>query len=427
MTPTVSTPMTTSGTDRAERAVSRCHKIAACTEVRGEITRLFLSTPMHVVHELVRGWMEAAGMTVRVDAAGNLRGLWRGLTPDAPRLIIGSHLDTVPNAGAFDGILGVVLGVSVVEELRGELLPFAVEVIGFSEEEGVRFGKPFLGSLALTGQLDAETLARKDKDGIDVAEAIRSFGLDPAALSAAALTDAEFAYFEFHIEQGPVLESEGSSLGIVEAIVGQTRMQITFTGHANHAGTTPMRLRHDAITAAAEWIVAVEAYATRTDGLVATVGRVEALPGAGNVIAGEMKCSLDVRHASDEARNSAVASMLELAERTAAKRGVRVATTTQLEQTAVPMDPRLTAMLEVAITKVGLPARRMSSGAGHDAMIVARRLPSTMLFLRSLGGLSHHPDEAVLTQDVEAAIAAAMEFLRLLRDDRRNQRKDDHA
>ena len=254
--------MTGTHTDRAARIISRCREIAACTEIPGEITRLFLSPPMHKVHALLRVWMEAAGMTVRVDAIGNLRGLRPSLTPRSPRLLIASHLDTVPNAGAFDGILGVVLGVAIVEELKGQLLPFAIEVIGFSEEEGVRFSKPFLGSLALVGKLDADTLARTDRSGIGVRQAIEAYGLDPAQLPAAVLTNEAFAYLELHIEQGPVLESEDTSLGIVEALVGQTRMELIFAGQANHAGTTPMHLRHDAMAAAAEWIVAVEDYAS---------------------------------------------------------------------------------------------------------------------------------------------------------------------
>ena len=390
---------------------------------------------MHDVHALLKGWMEAAGMTAHVDAAGNLRGIWPGLTTNFPRLLIGSHLDTVPNAGAFDGILGVVLGVAVVEQLREQQhLPFAIEVIGFSEEEGVRFNKPFLGSLALIGKLDPETLARTDRNGINVADAIRNYGLDPANLADALLPDEAFAYLEFHIEQGPILESEKASLGIVEALVGQTRLQLTFTGHANHAGTTPMHLRHDAMAAAAEWIVAVEAYANANAnlGLVATVGKVETSPGAGNVIAGKVTASLDVRHANDQARQTAVSALINSANAAAAKRGVHVGAQTQLEQPAVPMNPDLTQLLHNAAEKAGFPSRRMTSGAGHDAMIVAQRLPCAMLFLRSPGGLSHHPDESVLPQDVEAALTTAMEFLTLLRDDRADTAdsanpKDPHA
>jgi allantoate deiminase len=418
--------MTGTNTDRAARIIARCREIAAWTEVPGEITRLFLTPPMHEVHALLRDWMESAGMTVRVDAIGNLRGFWPGLVPGSPRLLIGSHLDTVPNAGAFDGILGVVLGVAIVEELHGDLLPFAIEVIGFSEEEGVRFSKPFLGSLALVGKLDADTLARADRSGISIREAIEGYGLDPAQLPAAALANEALAYLEVHIEQGPVLENEDISLGIVEALVGQTRMELIFAGHANHAGTTPMHMRHDAMAAAAEWIVAVEDYASSHNGLVATVGRVEAAPGAGNVIAGQVIASLDVRHADDGAREASVVAILQLAETAATRRGVHVTSTKQLEQPAVPLDPHLTTLLSNAAAQARSPARRMTSGAGHDAMILAPRIPSAMLFLRSPGGLSHHPDETVLPQDVEAALATAIEFLAQLRDDRTNP-KDGHA
>jgi len=421
--------MTSTNTDRADRIIARCRQIAACTDVPGETTRLFLSPSMHQVHALLRNWMQEAGMTVHIDSIGNLRGLWPGQTSDAPRLLIGSHLDTVPNAGAFDGILGVVLGVAIFEELHGQHLPFAIEVIGFSEEEGVRFSKPFLGSLALIGKLDADTLARKDRDGITVLEAIQNFGLDPANLRTAALSEEAFAYLEFHIEQGPILEAESASLGIVESLVGQTRLQLTFTGHANHAGTTPMHLRHDALTTAADWIVAVEEYANAHTGLVATVGRLEASPNAGNVIAGQVTTSLDIRHANDQARHTAVSSLTNSANSAAAKRGVQLSVQTQLEQPAVPMSPSLTHLLQAAAEKAGFPSRTMTSGAGHDAMIVAQRLPTTMLFLRSPGGLSHHPDESVLPQDIEAALATAMEFLTLLRDDRADEAhiKDTHA
>jgi allantoate deiminase len=418
--------MKSTNIDHANCIIARCRQLATCTEVAGETTRLFLSPPMREVHALLKGWMEAAGMTVKVDAIGNLRGVWPGLTANCPRLLIGSHLDTVPNAGAFDGILGVVLGLAVVEQLRGQHLPFAIEVIGFSEEEGVRFNKPFLGSLALIGKLDADTLARADRNGITIAEAIRNYDLDPTNLSDALLPEEAFAYLEFHIEQGPILESEGASLGIVEALVGQTRMQLTFTGQANHAGTTPMHLRHDAMAAAADWIVAVEAYANVNAGLVATVGKVETSPGAGNVIAGRVAASLDVRHVDDQTRQTAVSALIDIANSAAARRDVQVGAQTQLEQSAVPLSPFLTQLLQTAADRAGFPSRRMTSGAGHDAMIVAQRLPSAMLFLRSPGGLSHHPDESVHAQDVEAALATAMEFLTLLRDDRANL-KEPHA
>jgi allantoate deiminase len=418
--------MSSTNIDRAVRVIARCREIATCTEIDGEITRRFLTPPMHKVHKMLRGWMEDAGMTVSVDAVGNLHGLRPGPSSGSPRVLIGSHLDTVPNAGAFDGILGVVLGVSIVEELQGKDLPFAIEVVGFSEEEGVRFSKPFLGSLAFVGKLDAEELARTDGNGISIRQAIEAYDIDPEQLSVAVFSGDIFAYLEFHIEQGPVLESENASLGIVEALVGQTRMELGFTGQANHAGTTPMPLRHDAMAAAADWIIAVEDYAISHHGLVATVGKVETSPGSGNVIAGKVKASLDVRHADDTVREAAVAAILQLADSAAGKRGVEVAAQTQLEQPTVPLDPHLTTILQNAATQAGFPSRRMTSGAGHDAMILAPVIPAAMLFLRSPGGLSHHPAETVLPEDVEAALTTAMEFLAQLRDDRTNL-KDPHA
>jgi allantoate deiminase len=408
--------MPTQSTSRADRIIARCREIASFTEVPGETTRTFLSPPMHEVHALLRRWMEAAGMTVNIDAIGNLRGLYPGLTPNAPRFLIASHLDTVPNAGAFDGVLGVILGLAVIEELRDQHLPFAIQVIGFSEEEGVRFNKPFLGSLGLVGKLDTETLARTDSNGTSLTQAIRNFGLNPDELSSAVTTSDTFAYLEFHIEQGPILEDEDSQLGIVNTIVGQTRLQLTFTGQSNHAGTTPMHLRRDALAAAAEWIVETETCANRQADLVATVGKIEARPGAINVIPGEVTASLDLRHHNDYIRQSAVASLLDSATAIASKRNVNVAPQFLLQQDAVPMNAQLTHLLYIAAAQTGHSSRIMTSGAGHDAMIIAPHIPSAMLFLRTPGGLSHHPDELVLPQDVEAALATAMEFLTLLRD-----------
>jgi allantoate deiminase len=410
-------------TERAQQVIARCRELALCSESEGETTRTFLAPSMHRVHALLGGWMQAAGMQVRVDAAGNMRGVLPAAEPNAPRLLIGSHLDTVANAGAFDGVLGVVLGVALVEEIAegiaADKLPFDLEVIGFSEEEGVRFAKPFLGSLALVGELGASALALTDRNGASVADVIRQFGLDPGELPSATLDESAFAYLEFHIEQGPVLESEGLALGVVDAIAGQTRMSYTFTGHANHAGTTPMGpLRHDALTAAAEWIVEVERYASATPDLVATVGKVEVPSAAGNVIASTCIATLDVRHAQDKVRQDAARHFLAAADSASEKRGVELSTA-GLDHAAVPMDPVLTSLLADASARAtGRPARVITSGAGHDAMIVARRVPAAMLFLRSPGGISHHPDEAVLPADVEAALAAGVEFLRILRDDK---------
>jgi allantoate deiminase len=399
---------------KATKLIARCRELALCTETPGETTRMFLCEAMRDCHARVTEWMTAAGMVVSMDHAGNLHGVWEAEEKDAPRLLIASHLDTVPNAGAFDGILGVLMGIAVVEELGGKRLPFAIEVIGFSEEEGTRFGAPFLGSRALLGVLDEELLARTDAQGMSVAEAIKNFGLDTAKLHEAKLNAAPLGYLEIHIEQGPVLEAEELSLGVVEAVAGQSRMEFVFRGEANHAGTTPMYLRKDALMAAAEWMLAMEEYARNVEGLVMTTGRIAAVPGAVNVIAAEARLTLDVRHAKDSIRELAVGKSIAVAGGVAMGRNVRVQSKTMSEQNAVPMDKQLTDTLAAAVQAAGLPVRRMVSGAGHDAMMIAPHMPATMLFLRSPGGLSHHPDEAVVPVDVELALQAAVQFVELL-------------
>ena len=395
----------------AEEVIVRCEKLAAFSEDAGGTRRTFLSPPMRDCHREVSSWMNALGMTVSVDAVGNLRGFFAGTSPAAPRILIGSHLDTVPNAGAFDGILGVVLAVELVESLRGSKLPFSIEVIGFSEEEGVRFGVPFIGSRALVGRVDEELLGRNDANGISVRKAIQDFGLNPNELSKAALRDDVLGYVEFHIEQGPVLESLGRPLGVVEAIVGQNRLEFTFAGQTNHAGTTPMNLRHDALAAAAEWIVAVESLAQRTTDLVATVGFVEAKPGATNVIAGEARATLDIRHASDRARTEALDELIRQAEAISSRRAVTAKWRTLLAQNAVAMDPFLTDQIEHAVQKAGCEPHRMASGAGHDAMILAEKIPAAMIFLRTPGGISHDPAESVHLEDVAKALECGQHLL----------------
>jgi allantoate deiminase len=395
----------------AEQVIARCRKLATFSEDAGSTRRTFLSGPMHDCHRDVSSWMKALDMNVSIDAVGNLRGLYAGTSWSAPRILIGSHLDTVPNAGAFDGILGVVLAIALVESLNGMKLPFAIEVIGFSEEEGVRFGVPFIGSRALVGRVDEELVGHKDANGISVRKAIQDFGLNLNELSKAALRDDVLEFIEFHIEQGPVLEKLGRPLGVVEAIVGQNRLEFTFSGQTNHAGTTPMNLRRDALAAAAEWIAAVEHLAKRTSGLVATVGFVEARPGATNVIAGETRATLDIRHASDRARTEALDELIRQAEAIAARRGVSVKWRTLLAQNAVAMDPFLTGQIELATQKAGCEPHRMASGAGHDAMILAEKIPAAMIFLRTPGGISHDPAESVHLDDVAKALECGQHLL----------------
>ena len=397
----------------AEYTLDLCDRIAAHTDVVGTITRTFLSPATAAVHALLRAEMEALGMTVRVDSAGNVRGIYPAESSNAPTLLTGSHIDTVPDAGRYDGILGVALPIALIRSLNGRTLSYAIEVIAFSEEEGVRFKFPFIGSKALVADLTPEDLARTDANGISIAQAIRDFGLDPDRLSDALLTPGTFAFFEAHIEQGPVLEALHLPLGIVTTIIGQSRLGVTFHGQANHAGTTPMSFRKDALAAAARWISEVEAYPTHDPELLATVGSIQAQPGAANVIPGAVTVSLDVRHPSDQARLNAVAALVAKAEAIAESRGLTLTTMDRGAQASVPMDPNLQEALMTAAANHA--AHTMPSGAGHDAMILARKVPATMLFLRTPGGLSHHPNEAVSAQDIDVAIAACLNFLHSLK------------
>ena len=396
---------------RAEDVLARCGKLACFSETRNGICRPFLSPPMHDCHREIGAWLTAAGAEVTVDAAGNLRGLYPATQSGPARLMLGSHLDTVPNAGPYDGVLGVLIAVALLDCLEHQSLPFAIEVVGFSEEEGVRFGTPFIGSRALVGRVDDQLLNLQDQAGFSLRTAIENFGLNPAQLASAVLSDEVLAYLEFHIEQGPVLESLNYPLAVVEAIAGQTRMELVFVGRANHAGTTPMHLRHDALAAAAEWIVAVEHAAQKTPDLVATVGRVDATPGATNVIAGKVRATLDVRHKSDEVRQRTTDALIESAQQIVARRGLSLQSRTLLNQPAVAMDSYLAAEMEEAIRLTGSHPYRMVSGAGHDAMILAEKVPAGMIFLRTPGGISHDPAESVDLADVAKAIECGLHLL----------------
>ncbi len=400
--------------DRALHAIAECRYIATMTEEPGRITRRFLTAPVRDVHEHLRRRMVALGMEVRVDAVGNLRGLWN--PPNAPgrRLVLGSHIDTVPDAGAFDGVLGVVLAlewVGLAQEMR---LPLAIEVIAFSEEEGVRFGVPFLGSRAVAGRFDHALLMLKDAAGVSVGDSIRAFGLDPGGFEDAWVEPDAAGFVEIHIEQGPILESEDRSVAVVNGIVGQTRLSLGFSGQGNHAGTTPMGMRRDALAGAAEWIGAVERIAGQTDGLVATAGKILVEPNAVNVIPSRVRVSLDVRHGRDGERDAAVEELIAKARAIATRRGLELECSRLMNEPAVSMDERLTAYLVDAVEIAGFDPKTMPSGAGHDAMVMATRLPTAMLFLRSPGGVSHDPAETVREEDVEAALHVGRRFLERL-------------
>jgi allantoate deiminase len=372
----------------------RCDELGLVSDEPGRLTRTFHSPAMMRANALVGGWMRDAGLEVREDAAFNLAGRWPSpANPRARTLLLGSHLDTVRDAGKYDGPLGVLAALAAVEALRaaGAELPFHVEVIGFSDEEGVRYQTSYLGSRALAGTLTRQDLRVIEEKGIEQAKRRRGELL---------------AYAEVHIEQGPVLEAGNIALGVVSGIAGQTRARVEFTGRAGHAGTTPMGLRRDALCAAAEFILAVE-----RAGVTATVGQIEARPGASNVIPAEAVLSLDVRHLEDSRRRAAIDRLRQRALAIAEKRQVALRWIPVQETDSVKCDPHLTALLRAAARAHEPAAPLLPSGAGHDAAALAAICPVAMLFVRCQAGLSHHPAESVKRADVAKAIATLRDFI----------------
>src|SRR5262245_26003515 len=398
----------------ADTVLQRCDALARCSEDPARLVRRFATPALSEARALVEGWMRDAGMTTRHDPLGNLIGRVEG--EGGRTLMLGSHLDTVPDAGRYDGPLGVLVGIACAERLRETRLPFALEVVGFADEEGARYRTAFLGSAVMAGRFEPEWLERRDADGVAMADAVRAWGGDPDALADGRRRPEELlGYCEVHIEQGPVLDGRHLPLAVVTAIAGRTLAAVTFEGVAGHAGTTPMDARRDALSAAAEWIVGVEAEARGRDGLVATVGEIAGERGAANVIAGRVVASLDVRHAEDGEREAAVSALHERAREAAAARGVVVAWDELQVTSAVPCSPQLTDALAAAVEAAGHAAPRLASGAGHDAVMMAALAPVAMLFVRCKEGISHHPDESVRADDVAAAIDATTRFLELLR------------
>jgi allantoate deiminase len=385
-------------------------ELAAITSRPGMIARFYLTPEHRRAMDLVAAWMRAEGLDVSEDAVASVRGLWRCGKPDAKRLVLGSHIDTVVNAGRFDGPLGVVAPLLALREARkaGLQIGHDIEIIAFGDEEGSRFPATFAGSLALSGQFNPAALDGRDEDGISLREALISFGKSPDDIPKAAIARESFAgYLEVHIEQGPVLEAEGLSLGVVEAIVGQTRGVLTVTGVAGHAGTVPMAYRHDAFQAMAEMALALERRA-RDDrnGLVGTIGKVSIGPGLVNVIPDRAVFSIDVRSSVDATRVEAVSLFLDEAHAIAARRGCTLEYVEVQVAKRVACDPVFRAGLAEAIGLGGQKVRELPSGAGHDAQVMAALGPSAMLFVRCKGGVSHNPAEFATHEDMGDAIAA---------------------
>jgi len=395
-------------------AMARLDGLAALTEMKGGLLRTFGSAMHEEALRLIARWMAAAGMSVRRDAACNLIGRYEGASPGAPAVTMGSHQDTVRDAGRYDGMLGIVLPILAVEALHraGRRLDHAVEVVVFGDEEGVRFQTTLLGSKAITGRLSDHDLAARDADGLTVADAMRAFGGDPDRLSSAARRPSDLHCFvETHIEQGPVLEAKGLPVGVVTGIAGGTRLAVTVEGEAGHAGTVPMARRHDALTAAAEMVLAIEHHARHQGHLVATVGRIEAAPGAINVIPGRADFTVDLRALSDGERRTNVEQVIERLQAIADGRGVRVSIERLYDSDGAASAGWLMDRLGAAVEAEGVAQYRMVSGAGHDAMAMAELTEIAMLFVRCKSGISHNPAEAITAEDAGTAGRVLIRFL----------------
>jgi allantoate deiminase len=400
--------------DPGTRILRRCDELAAISRPGSGVTRLYLTGEHRAAMELVSQWMRAAGMTVHIDQAANVIGRYPSANGKGPALLMGSHIDSVIDAGKYDGPLGVIAAIDCVATLhrQGRHLAFGIEILAFGDEEGTRFGTTLIGSRAVAGTLNPQDLAYKDRDNITVETALRTFGLDPATLaSAIRKKDDVLAYVELHIEQGPVLEGENLAVGVVTSISAQTRKNVILKSAANHAGTVPMRLRHDPFLAAAEIALALEKAATAIPDAVGTIGQVDVRPGASNVIPGRVTVSLDMRARTDAMLKQLTTAMDDEIARIAAARGVGLAIEPTLETKASPCSARLIEQFDNAIGRSGLRPLHLPSGAGHDGMAMSVLGPIAMLFVRCKGGVSHSPLESVTAEDVTIAADVLRDFI----------------
>jgi allantoate deiminase len=405
--------------DIAGRTVmERCDLLASLSEEPDCITRRFATPPMHQVHEVIGSWLRNIGMAVEIDAIGNLIGRYEGYLPGARTLLLGSHLDSVRNAGKYDGPLGVLVAVACLEQLhaRGEHLPFSIEIIGFADEEGLRYQSVYIGSKAITGTFDPRDLNLLDKDCISLAEAVSAFGgnPDPLVLRTPRWSRSDLiGYCEVHIEQGPVLEARNLPLAVVSSIVGQQRILLQLVGEAGHAGTLPMTLRRDALCAAAEFALAVETLGRSVPGLVATVGQLQIQSAACNVVPSLVQLSVDIRHEDDVWREQCASHLYERAQRICTERGIGLEWQVILNSQTISCSPALVQRWQQALAEEGHSTFTMASGAGHDGVAMSTLTDIAMLFVRCQGGISHHPAESVLKEDVTAAVAVLERFLLL--------------
>jgi N-carbamoyl-L-amino-acid hydrolase len=397
------------------KILDMARQLARFSETPDGLTCTYLSPAHKAAAAQLRDWMHAAGLVVQVDAVGNVVGRYPSAARAAKTLIVGSHYDTIVNAGRFDGRLGILSALAVAEHLAGagRSLPFHLDVIGFAEEEGVRFAAPYLGSSAIAGRFDAAVMQRSDKNGVRLGSLLQEQGVDLAAVRGLARPPQTLrGYFEVHIEQGPVLLDKNLPVGIVTAIAGSARFHIAVRGTAGHAGTVPMALRHDAAAAAAEIVLTVERRCSEGETLVGTVGQLAVPHGLINVIPGSCELSLDVRAGDDTVRDGAIAEIVAAAQDIAARRGVTVEISAIGSHPAVPCSAAMQAALAQAIARTGIAPFHLASGAGHDAAIFGGLTEVGMLFVRSgNGGVSHSPLESVTAEDADVAARVLLDVL----------------
>lgn len=402
--------------DAAARLMARCDELAEISSDPSNLSRFYLTPEHRRANDQVAEWMWTAGLHTWEDSAGNLWGRYTAAENTAApvqTLILGSHLDTVPNAGRYDGMLGVLTALSAVEQLRGAdiRLPFHIDIVAFGDEEGSRFGTTLLGSRAVAGTWREAWWDLTDAGGISLGKAFEQFGLDPARIAEAARAPQDLlGYLELHIEQGPVLEQRNTPIGVVTAIAGARRYQIELTGYAGHAGTVPMEMRRDALSGAAEFILATEAVA-KEFGVVATVGQCQALPGGVNVIPGTVQMSLDIRSADDSQRDKALTALRERFSGIEQKRSLTSVWREIHNAPAVACADWWQQLQTQVLSELNLEPLRLMSGAGHDAMAMAEIADCAMYFVRCKGGVSHHPDESVEQADLKPALATMVRTL----------------
>ncbi|WP_198400210.1 allantoate amidohydrolase [Bradyrhizobium pachyrhizi] len=398
-----------------EEIVARIDQLATISESPEHLARIFLTDEHRKAADLILSWMREAGMSAHLDAIGNVCGRYEGERPGLPALMLGSHYDTVRDAGRWDGPLGVITAIACVADLnrRGRRLPFAIEIVGFADEEGVRFASTLLGSRAVAGTFDESVLNTRDRAGTSMRDALIQFGLDPDHIGKAARARRELlGYVELHIEQGPVLEEKALPVGVVTAISGATRLAASLTGVAGHAGTVPMKLRRDALAGAAECIVAIEQFCRSDEqGLVGTVGYVNAMPGATNVIPGKVSFTMDIRSQNDMHRKRAVADIVRQIEAIAKRRDLALQIDVTHENRSVPCAPWLKSQIAEAVAAEGYAAFELPSGAGHDGMAMVDVADIGMIFVRCRGGISHNPAEHVELADADTGARVLLRFV----------------